>query len=261
THLTTLPHKFPEHLAYHAKTNLLIWAAGKHAGTLNLNNPNQAQAQTLQAPSTIGGIALSPLGPRLAISHYGGASIYNLQNLTEAPRKLPWQGSHLGLTYSPNGKWLISSMQDQSLHLWRLSDGHDLQMRGYPGPISQFSFSHCGNWLGTNGGSGVPLWNFANKEKGPAGQQAKVVADSGSPELLVTSVVMHPQGPFMAVGYADGLALLVNYATNTSVLLHHPTPPQALESPQAVTHASWTHNGLALAFIQPNSLHLTHFSN
>lgn len=243
TLLASLPGQFVEHLAYHADVDALLFACGKKLGMLKLGQADATPVfltERYPLPSSIGGLAPSPIGRRVAASHYGGVSIFDLADFKNPPRQLAWKGSHLALTYSPDGKWLISAMQEQAIHLWRMSDGLDLQMRGYPGKITQFGWSHDGNLLGTDGGSGIPLWNFRDKLKGPAGQQARVVADSGAPDLLVTALALHPKGPFVAVGYADGLALLTSYEQEKAVLLHQPA-----QGP--VSHLAWSANGLYLA--------------
>lgn len=232
-------HMFLEHIAYCPRTGQVLAATGKSLTAVKLRD-GKATTFPHPLPSTIAGLAVSPIGARVAASHYGGATIVATDSPNNAPRTLPWKGSHLALTYSPDGKWLISAMQENAIHLWRLSDGMDLQMRGYPAKISQFSWSPNGQELATNGGFGVPLWNFANKEKGPAGQQARVIGDSGAPETTVTAVAMHPKGPFCAVGYADGLALLTNTEQERAVLLQEPAA-------SAVTHACWSPTGLHLA--------------
>lgn len=241
TLLHSTGHMFLEHIAYCPRTKQILAATGKKLTAVKLTTAEATLLpQTL--PSTIAGLAVSPLGARVAASHYGGATILATDSPKNPPRTLPWKGSHLALTYSPCGKWLISAMQENAIHLWRLSDGMDLQMRGYPAKISQFSWSPSGLELATNGGFGVPLWNFSNKEKGPAGQQARVIADSGAQETTVSAVAMHPKGPFCAVGYADGLALLTNTDQDRAVLIQEPPAPQ-----HPLTHLAWSPTGLHLA--------------
>jgi WD40 repeat protein len=239
SHIHTFPRAFITNVVSCIHSPHLAVAIGKHLHLITANHQVQQHPHTL--PSSIGGLAASPIGARLAVSHYGGATVFNLENLSATPRLFPWKGSHLALTYSPNGKWLISAMQEQAIHLWRLADGMDLQMRGYPHHITQFSWSHTGTELATTGGSGVPLWNFSHPSQGPAGQQARVLADSGNPELAVTAVAMHPKGPFCAIGFADGLALLANTTTNHTVLIKEPTDHGA------ISHLAWSPNGLQLA--------------
>jgi WD40 repeat protein len=144
-------------------------------------------------------------------------------------------------------------MQEQAIHLWRLSDSLDLQMRGYPSKITQFSWDHTQTLLATNGGGGVPLWDFSTF-KGPAGTQARVLADSGAQATLVSALAMHPKGPFCAIGYSDGLYLLTQTAEDRAVLLHEPNN-------SAATQAAWTPDGLHLATAHANgNLTLTDFS-
>lgn len=243
TPLATFPGQFIEHMVHIPKRHTFAVAVGKR---LALVPPTGEPLFCAAAcPSTIAGLALSPLGPRVAASHYGGVSIFDATSPQNLPRTLAWKGSHLGLTYAPSGKWLISAMQERAIHLWRLSDGLDLQMRGYPGPITQFGWSAKGTHLATTGGSGVPLWDFSNPEKGPAGQQATVLAESGSPELTVTALSMHPKGPFCAVGFADGLVLLTNFPEDRAVLLQAPAQTASAQSP--ITHMAFSPDGLFLA--------------
>ena len=231
------PGQFIEHLAYDAKTGLLAIGVGK---TVRLINRQGDEIRNLGPhASTVAGLAVSPLGARLAVAHYNGVSIWPLDNAKSTPRLLNWKGAHGALTYSPDGKWLVSAMQEQAIHLWRLSDGLDLQMRGYPGKITQFSWDSEGQLLATSGGTGVPLWNFRDKLKGPAGTQAQVVANSSAEELLVTAVACHPQGPFAAVGYSDGLILLTNLTEDRAVLLKEP-------GQGACTSLTWDSEGIYL---------------
>jgi WD40 repeat protein len=232
-------HMFLEHMAYCPRTQQVFAATGKKLTAVKLKDGTTTILPHI-LPSTIAGLAVSPIGARIAASHYGGATILATDSPKNAPRSLTWKGSHLALTYSPDGKWLISAMQENAIHLWRLSDGMDLQMRGYPAKINQFSWDVSGLNLATNGGFGVPLWNFSNKEKGPAGQQARVIADSGAQETTVSAVAMHPKGPFCAVGYADGLALLTNTDQDRAVLIQEPASTP-------LTHLAWSPDGLTLA--------------
>ena len=130
----------------------------------------------------------------------------------------------------------------------------DLQMRGYPSKVTQFSWAADGTTLATNGGGGVPLWSFAT-DKGPAGTQARVLADSGAQDVLVTALAMHPKGPFCAIGYTDGLTLLTQTAEDKAILLHQPNN-------QPVSHIAWSEDGMHLALAHANgTVTLTDFAS
>jgi WD40 repeat protein len=146
-------------------------------------------------------------------------TLVNLENPKVPPRALNWKGIHGVVTYSPNGKWVVSAMQDQTLHLWRLSDGHDLHMRGYPAKIHSLSWSYDGDTLATSGGAGVPLWNFKGPN-GPAGMAAKVVGESPLfQEDTVHVVAAHPNGPFVAAGWRKNGLHLIDILQDKSVPL------------------------------------------
>ena len=62
------------------------------------------EGKTVGAPraveSSVGGLAFSPNGKRLAVSHYNGISLYWTNSKETAPVKLMWKGSHLGLVWA-----------------------------------------------------------------------------------------------------------------------------------------------------------------
>jgi WD40 repeat protein len=231
---------FAEHVAYDSLSKTLAVASGKKLFLFGPDGtPKTLQPYVLN--SSIGGIAPSPIAARLAVSGYNEVQVFSLDNLKMQPRKLLWKGVHLSLTYSPDGKWLISAMQESAIHLWRLADGLDLHMRGYMAKPLGFSWGADADTLATTGGSGVPLWNFKNKTQGPAGQQARVIAGSGNSDVVVTAVAMHPKGPFIAIGYSDGLVLLANLHDERSILLQ--APP---EKATPVSSLCWSEGGLSL---------------
>src|SRR5262249_26769964 len=105
----------------------LAWSAGKNAYV----RTKKDELRTFEAPSTVAGLAFAPRGFRLAIAHYNGATLW-FPNATGAePERLEWKGSHLGVTISPDGKFLITCMQEPMLHGWRIADGKHMRMSGY----------------------------------------------------------------------------------------------------------------------------------
>ena len=76
----------------------------------------------------------APKGLRLAIAHYNGATLW-FPNASAAPQKLEWKGSHLGITVSPDGRFLITAMQEPTMHGWRLLDGK--HMRAGQAPVAE----------------------------------------------------------------------------------------------------------------------------
>ena len=57
----------------------------------------------------------------------------------------------MGLVWSPDGKFLISSMQEAALHGWRIADAKDMRMGGYPSKVKSLAFLRDGMMLATSG--------------------------------------------------------------------------------------------------------------
>ena len=145
-----------------------------------------------------------PRAVRLAIAHYGGASLW-FPNAKAEPDRLEWKGSHLGARFSPDGRFLVTSMQEPALHGWRLDDKKDMRMSGYGARVRSVDWTADGKWLATSGATQLVLWPFSSKD-GPMGKQPQLRAPSEHP---LDAVACHPKQGVVAVGFADGLVLLV----------------------------------------------------
>ena len=94
------------------------YASGKNLYLLDDEGNEKLGPASL--PSSAGGLAFSPNGKRLAASHYGGVSLFWANAENAAPVKLPWKGSHLGIIWHPDGKAVITALQENALHGWNL---------------------------------------------------------------------------------------------------------------------------------------------
>src|SRR3981189_2731161 len=93
----------------------VAWSAGKTAFVRGGKN----EEKSFDAPSTVGGVAFAPKGLRLAIAHYNGVTLW-FPNMAAKPEVLDWAGSHLGVVFSPDNKFLVTTMDDPALPGWRL---------------------------------------------------------------------------------------------------------------------------------------------
>jgi len=211
----------------------IAWSAGKTAFV----RAGKGE-RSLALPSTVGGLAFAPKGLRLAIAHYNGATLW-FPNADAKPETLAWKGSHLGALFSPDGRFLITAMQEPALHGWRLADGQHMRMSGYPGRVRSLSFSADGDWLATSGAQEVILWPFRTRD-GPMGKEPLLLA-RGPKDTRVAAVACHPAQAMLAAGYSDGMVLLVRLEDAAEVILSRPsgTPVSAL---------AWRGDGKALAF-------------
>ncbi len=192
--------------------------------------------RSLELPRTAGGVAFAPKGTRLAIARYDGVTLW--WPATEAaPTALEWKGAHLAASFSPDGKYVVTAMQDNALHGWRLGDGKDMRMSGYPSKPRSMSWSAKGRFLATSGANAAILWPFHHKD-GPMG---KPPLQLGAREVLVTRVACHPKEEMVAVAYQDGMILAVRFLDAEEALLRRPggSPVSAL---------AWDDGGRRLAF-------------
>ena len=228
--VTDAKHRWIDHVAL-GPDRAVAWSAGKNAFVQG------KELREFEAPSTVGGLAFLPKGFRLAIAHYNGATLW-FPNAKEAtPEKLDWKGSHLGVTVSPDGQLVVTTMQEPMLHGWRLSDHKHMRMSGYSSRVTSLDWSAGGRFLATSGATQLILWPFQGKD-GPMGKTPLMFAPS---EHRVEVVACHPKQDVVAVGYGDGMVLLVRIEDGAEILAKKPG-----DAP--VTALAWSADGLLLAF-------------
>src|SRR5437588_6949796 len=147
-----------------ARDGAIAWSVGRIVRARD----NKGAVKTFEAPSSVRGVAFLPKGYRLAIAHYNGVSLW-FPNASAPPEVLEWKGSHIDVTTSPDGRFVLTTMQENTLHGWRLADGKHMRMSGYPGKTRSLSWSSDGHWLATSGAQACIVWPFATRE-GPMGR-------------------------------------------------------------------------------------------
>jgi WD40 repeat protein len=197
--LAEAPGRWIDCLAAAPGQGLVAYGAGREARIIDLKDA--AFARAFAHERSVAGLAFEPRGRRLAAATYGGAALWYARIEDQKPVMLRWAGSHIGARFSPDGRFLLSSMQENALHGWRLSDAKDLRMGGYPAKVKSLVFFDGGRMLATSGANGVVIWPFAGAD-GPMGKQAMEIGfDERS---LVTVVGAEPEGHLLAAGLSDG---------------------------------------------------------
>jgi len=212
------------------------WSAAKTA-FVHIRDKGKDTTREFEAASTVGGLAFLPKGFRLAIAHYNGATLWFPNAPAAAPEKLEWKGSHLGVTVSPDGRFLVTTMQEPMLHGWRLVDGKHMRMSGYAARVLSFGWTAGGKWLATSGSNQLILWPFQSKD-GPMGKTPRILAPA---EHRVAVVACHPAQDIVATGYTDGMVLLVRIDDGAEILAKRPG-----DAP--VTALAWSADGMLLAW-------------
>ncbi|MEI9803590.1 MAG: WD40 repeat domain-containing protein [Pseudolabrys sp.] len=121
----------------------VAWSASKVAHALT----KKGEARNFEAPSTVAGLCFAPKGFRLAVAHYNGATLWFPNAEGAKPQTFEWKGSHLGVTISPDGKYLMTTMQEQTLHGWRIADGKNMRMSGYSTRVRSLGWTSDGAFL------------------------------------------------------------------------------------------------------------------
>src|SRR3979411_301547 len=210
----------------------VAWSAGKTAFIRGV----KGEDKSLDAPSTVGGLAFAPKGLRVAVAHYNGVTLW-FPNMAAKPEFLEWAGSHLGVVFSPDNKFLVTAMHEPALHGWRLADNRHMRMTGYPGRVRSISWSAGGKSLATSGADTVILWPFAGKD-GPMGKEPAMLAPL---QARVTQVACHPKQDILAAGYGDGTVLMVRLNDGAEILVRR-------NGAAPVSALAWNAKGTLLAF-------------
>ena len=210
----------------------VAWSAGKTAFVRS----GRDEEKSLDVVSTVGGLGFAPKGLRLAVAHYNGVSLW-FPNMTAKPEVLEWAGSHLGVVFSPDNKFLVTTMHEPALHGWRLADARHMRMTGYPGRVRSMSWSAGGKALATSGADAVIMWPFASKD-GPMGKEPAMLAPL---QARVAVVACHPKQDILAAGYSNGTVLMVRLHDGAEILVRR-------NGPAPVAALAWNAKGTLLAF-------------
>jgi len=185
---------------------------------------------------TVTGLAFAPKGMRIAASRNGGVSLWFVSS-DAPPAELEWTGPHIAVTFSPDNRFVVTAMQENALHGWKIQGGGHLRMTGYPAKPRSFSWSPKGRYLATSGADAAILWPFYPKD-GPQGTQPLQL---GAREALVSKVCCHPKDEVVAIGYRDGAVAIGPFDEGEGQLLRPPG-----EGP--VSALSWDAPGRRLAY-------------
>lgn len=197
--LARVPDRWIDAVATNAASGLIALAAGRELRVLDAADP--AFERVFGHERSVAGVAFDPKGRRLAAATYGGAALWWARIADQKPQMLKWAGSHVGAAWSPDGRFVFSAMQENALHGWRLSDGKDMRMGGYPAKVHSLAFLGKGALLATSGGRGAVIWSIAGAN-GPMGKEASEVGFDES--ALVTRVAAAEKGRAVAAGLDDG---------------------------------------------------------
>ena len=210
----------------------MAWSAGKQAFVRNAKGEANIDRPAVER----GRARLRAEGLRLAVAHYSGVSLW-FPNAEATPETLAWKGSHLDVAFSPDGRFLVTAMQDPMLHGWRLADAKDMRMSGYSAKVRSMAGPRAANGSRRPAPSNSSCGRSQSKD-GPMGKQPRMLAPYSK---RAVAVACHPKQEIIAVGFEDGLIMLCRIDDGAEILAKKPgaAPVSAL---------AWSADGSKLAF-------------
>lgn len=186
-------------VAASAESGLIAFTAGRD---LHVRDSKDADfSRTFTHEKSAAHVAFDPKGRRLAVATYNGAALWYARIADQKPQLLKWAGSHVLVAWSPDGRFLMSAMQENQLHGWKVSDEKNLRMGGYPAKVKSLAFLSNGLMMATSGANGAVIWPFAGAT-GPMGKEAAEIGYDQS--AMVVQVAGTPSANVLAAGLDDG---------------------------------------------------------
>jgi WD40 repeat protein len=197
--LAVVKGRWIESLAASPASGLIAFAAGRE---LHLRDvADSAFVRTFVHEKSVADVAFDAKGRRIAAATYNGVALWYARIAEQKPHILKWAGSHIAVAWSPDAKFLITAMQENQLHGWRLSDAKDLRMGGYPAKPRSLAFVDKGLMMVTSGANGAVVWPFVGAN-GPMGKDAAEIGFDQ--DALVVRVAGAPGRDVVAAGLEDG---------------------------------------------------------
>ena len=199
------PGRWIDALDASAATGLVAYACGREAHVRDLADPRFERL--FRHERSVAALAFDPKGRRLATASYGGVLLWYARIAEQKPHLLKWAGSHIAVVWSPDGRFVVSSMQENALHGWRLSDGKDMRMGGYPAKVRSLAFLSRGRLMASSGAPAAVVWPFSGAD-GPMGKEAAEVGFQEGSEVCRVSATS--TGTRLAGGRTDGSVWVVD---------------------------------------------------
>ncbi|MFT3996335.1 MAG: WD40 repeat domain-containing protein [Asticcacaulis sp.] len=189
---------------------LIAAAAGKK---VHIYDANKKTAVIFEHSSSLSDITFDAKGRKLYAATYNGVAVWFSRIAQQKPVILKWPGSHTKIAISPDDKFVMTAMQENALHGWRIADAKDMRMGGYPAKIKSIGFFAKGKLLATSGANGAVVWPFL-KANGPMGEEASEI--NAVEATMVSVVAGAPEDTLLAAGLEDGRVWLAEL-TSTGI--------------------------------------------
>lgn len=157
--------------------------------------------------STVADITWNPLaGNEVAVACDGGAYLWRVGE-TEPFARFDWGGASLIITWSPDGRWVVTGDQTPSVHLYDVPRDFPLHIQGYESKVKALAFNTNARRLATGGSPLITVWTCTGKT-GPESTKPRQL--EGHDDFC------------LALEYRKGTDLLVSGGADGRVLVFEP---------------------------------------
>ncbi len=235
-----LPRGWTERCAWNTDGSLIAVGVGK---AIHVIDPNTLETRHLidDHRSTVTDLVWHPvLLDQLATASDGGARMWRLGE-TKPFARIDDGVAAVLTTWSPDGRWVVTSDQTSSVHLYDTKKRAPLFIQGFETKIKAFAWQTGGTedlpWLALGGSPVITVWPCFGKN-GPRG--AKPIQLYGHLKE-VTALDFPKDSPYLASGARDGFVFLW--------LPHHSDGPALIAREESeITVVRWSPDGLQLAY-------------
>lgn len=178
---------------------VIAYAAAKNVYVLDLL---KKESKIFKHEHSVSDLCFDPKARKLYCATYNGVVVWFARiDDKQKPSKLFWAGSHTKIAVAPSGEFVITAMQENALHGWRIKDSKDMRMGGYPAKIKSLDFFAKGKLLATSGASGAVVWPFL-RPNGPMGEEASEINPQET--TMVSVVAGVAEETVLGAGTEDG---------------------------------------------------------
>jgi len=220
-----------EHAAFSPDGQHILTAAGK---TLILwRNDGSELIRYTDFESTISAIHWRD-ADHFAVACYGAIRLFQVGSKRPFER-FTWKTPMISLLWSPDGRYVLAGTQDARIQVWKTPfiPGNELEMSGYPNKVKELSWCVPKQWVATNSGKQIMIWDMAGK--GPEGQRPMSLPGHID---KITRLAFQHTGEWLASGDTMGL-VIVRHTREPSYLIE-----DAIGSP--IAQLAWSADGQRL---------------
>ena len=191
--------KAGSHIAYVSVSPPVLPFVPEYAPAISAKNADRVAQLVCWGKEAVNEVAYSLDGRLLAVASSLGVHLYEAETQAEVGF-IKTGGRVSSVVFSPDGATLASGADDETVQLWRVSDGALLRaLRDHMGLVLSVAFSPDGATLASGAWSGVQLWRVAYRA---------VLHTLKGHTAPVRSVAFSPDGATLASGSNDGTVRL-----------------------------------------------------